>query len=59
MTATRIHCYEDVRRIARRRLPWIVFDYIDGSAGTDTGGSTQPRGSWVRIPVVIRQRPSL
>ena len=30
------------------RLPWMVFDYIDGSAGADTGGSTQPCGSWVR-----------
>lgn len=28
-----IHSYEDARRIARRRLPWMVFDYIDGAAG--------------------------
>ncbi|WP_282129902.1 alpha-hydroxy acid oxidase, partial [Roseobacter litoralis] len=24
---------DDARRIARRRLPWMVFDYIDGAAG--------------------------
>ncbi|GIT87847.1 alpha-hydroxy acid oxidase [Roseobacter sp. OBYS 0001] len=28
-----IHSYDDARRIARRRLPWMVFDYIDGAAG--------------------------
>lgn len=31
---TTIHSFEDARRIARRRLPWMVFDYIDGAAGT-------------------------
>ena len=31
--ANTIHCYEDARRMARRRLPWMVFDYIDGAAG--------------------------
>lgn len=30
-----IHSFEDARRIARRRLPWMVFDYIDGAAGTE------------------------
>ena len=25
---------EDARRLARRRLPWMVFDYIDGAAGS-------------------------
>lgn len=33
MAASGIHSYEDARRIARRRLPWMVFDYIDGAAG--------------------------
>lgn len=28
-----IHSFEDARQQARRRLPWMVFDYIDGSAG--------------------------
>lgn len=31
--ARRIHTIEDARRYARRRLPWMVFDYIDGAAG--------------------------
>src|ERR1700754_2383280 len=29
----RLDCYDDARRIARRRLPRMVFDYIDGAAG--------------------------
>lgn len=32
-----MHSSEDARRIARRRLPWMVFDYIDGAAGQETG----------------------
>ncbi|MEP2948179.1 MAG: alpha-hydroxy acid oxidase [Lentilitoribacter sp.] len=32
-----IHSYEDARRLAKKRLPWMVFDYIDGAAGTETG----------------------
>ncbi len=32
-----IHSYEDARRLARRRLPWMVFDYIDGAAGEGHG----------------------
>ena len=34
-----IHSSADARRIARRRLPWMVFDYIDGAAGTETGAA--------------------
>lgn len=33
MAAGSIHSYDDARRLARRRLPWMVFDYIDGAAG--------------------------
>ena len=33
----RIHSSEDARRLARRRLPWMVFDYIDGAAGREVG----------------------
>ena len=33
--AQKIHTCEDARQIARRKLPWMVFDYIDGSAGTE------------------------
>ena len=32
-----IHAVADARRLARRRLPWMVFDYIDGAAGDETG----------------------
>jgi L-lactate dehydrogenase (cytochrome) len=39
MSAAAIHSAEDARRIARRRLPWMVFDYIDGSAGAETGAA--------------------
>ncbi len=35
--AARIHSTEDARRIAKRRLPWMVFDYIDGAAGNESG----------------------
>lgn len=33
----RIHSYADARRLARRRLPRMVFDYIDGAAGEGAG----------------------
>lgn len=32
-----IHSTADARRLARRRLPWMVFDYIDGAAGEGHG----------------------
>jgi len=32
-----IHTSEDARGIARKRLPWMVFDYIDGAAGHGLG----------------------
>ena len=35
--AAHIHSAEDARRLARRRLPWMIFDYIDGAAGVETG----------------------
>lgn len=34
---TGIHSAEDARAIAKRRLPWMVFDYFDGAAGTGLG----------------------
>ena len=37
MTVNAIHSAEDARRIAKHRLPWMVFDYIDGAAGRETG----------------------
>ena len=30
-----IHCIADARRHARRRMPRIMFDYIDGAAGAE------------------------
>ncbi|MEM7547451.1 MAG: alpha-hydroxy acid oxidase [Pseudomonadota bacterium] len=35
--APSIHSYEDARDGARARLPWMVFDYIDGAAGEGHG----------------------
>ena len=37
MSANAIHSAQDARRIAKRQLPWMVFDYIDGAAGAETG----------------------
>ncbi|MFT7058453.1 MAG: L-lactate dehydrogenase (cytochrome) [Pseudorhodobacter sp.] len=34
-----IHSSADARRIAQRRLPWMIFDYIDGAAGQETGAA--------------------
>lgn len=39
MRADAIHSAADARRLAKRRLPWMVFDYIDGSAGAETGAA--------------------
>ncbi|MEO9864061.1 MAG: alpha-hydroxy acid oxidase [Yoonia sp.] len=35
--AAQIHSANDARRLAKRRLPWMVFDYIDGAAGAEVG----------------------
>ena len=29
-------CYDDYRELARRRLPKVLFDYVDGGANTET-----------------------
>ena len=39
MSTHAIHDAEDARHIAKRRLPWMVFDYIDGAAGRETGAA--------------------
>ena len=36
---SRIHSSDDARTLAKRRLPWMVFDYIDGAAGRETGAA--------------------
>jgi len=37
--ALNIHSSDDARRLAQRRLPWMVFDYIDGAAGREVGAA--------------------
>jgi L-lactate dehydrogenase (cytochrome) len=37
--AAKIHSSADARRLAQKRLPWMVFDYIDGAAGAETGAA--------------------
>jgi len=39
MSVADIHSASDARRLAKRRLPWMIFDYIDGSAGAETGAA--------------------
>ncbi|WP_146347862.1 alpha-hydroxy acid oxidase [Falsiphaeobacter marinintestinus] len=34
-----IHSTADARRLAQKRLPWMVFDYIDGAAGQEHGAA--------------------
>ncbi len=36
-TRTRLFSTEDARRLARRRLPRLVFDFIDGATGREAG----------------------
>jgi hypothetical protein len=37
MGADVIHFSAHARRLARKRLPWMVFDYTDGAAGGEAG----------------------
>lgn len=37
MFSRQIHSCDDARRLAMKRLPWMVFDYMDGAAGTGFG----------------------
>ncbi len=37
ITKSNIHSSADARAIAKRRLPWMIFDYIDGAAGAEVG----------------------
>ncbi len=36
-TRTKLFSTEDARRLAKRRLPRLVFDFIDGAAGREVG----------------------
>lgn len=46
----------DVRRIARRRVPRAVFDYVDGAAGEETGlaNSRSAYRAYSFVPRVLR-----
>lgn len=35
--ADNIHSTGVARQLAKRYLPWMIFDYIDGAAGAETG----------------------
>ncbi|GAB5447666.1 alpha-hydroxy acid oxidase [Gymnodinialimonas sp.] len=48
-----IHSSADAQRLAKRRLPWMVFDYIDGAAGAETGAA---RGRAAFDDLVLRPR---
>jgi len=36
---SRIHSSEDARALARRRLPPLIFDFVDGAAGRECGAA--------------------
>ena len=38
-----VHTASDARLVARRKLPKLVFDYIDGAAGTESGAARNRR----------------
>lgn len=40
---TEFHSADDAREIAQKRLPWMIFDYIDGAAGTGYGEALNRR----------------
>ena len=48
-----IQCSEDARRVARRRLPWMVFDFIDGGAGEELA-NRRNREALVRVELMPR-----
>lgn len=49
-----IHTYADARQLAKKRLPWMVFDYIDGVAGEGYGEALNRK-----VMQRIRLRPSV
>ena len=48
LNTRRAHTAEDMRLIARRRLPRVVFDAIDGGAGDETS-IRENRGAFTRL----------
>ena len=51
--AARVHSVEDARRLARRRLPSVVFDYVDGGADDEV---TMRRNEAAFAQVTFRPR---
>ncbi len=51
--AERLHSVHDARRVARRRLPAVVFDYIDGAADDEV---TMGRNEAAFSDVTFRQK---
>lgn len=52
----RIDCCDDARRLSRRRLPSMVFDYVDGAAGDGSGDNSNQAAirSMQLVPKVLR-----
>ena len=48
-----IQCSEDARQAARRRLPWMLFDFIDGGAGEELA-TRRNREALARVELVPR-----
>ncbi len=59
MAGARVYSTDDARRLARRRLPKLVFDYIDGAAGDESGaGRNRSDLSAVQLmPRALRANP--
>ncbi|WP_068076333.1 alpha-hydroxy acid oxidase [Novosphingobium lentum] len=55
MRLTDCHNVADFRELARRRLPWPVFDYIDGAADDELTRvrNTESFASWDLVPDVL------
>ena len=51
----RCHCIADLRRVAKRRLPRVMFDYMDGGAEDEVAlhGNCAGFDAWRLIPRVL------
>ena len=54
MRVARIHNYESARAAARRALPRILFDFVDGGAD-DEVTLAENRAAFARLPLRPRQ----
>lgn len=53
MHVSKAQTYEDLRRMARRRLPRIIYDYIEGGLGDEEGIKSNPK-AFSRFKIVPR-----